>query len=449
MSAIAWLLIGAVLLAAAALKAADRTGTTVALAAYGVPGRLAAPVFAALVAVEAALAAGLFAGLQGAPFAAAAVLAVFLAAQLVALAQGNAGAPCGCFGSGGRLSRGSAARTALLACACSALPLLGDGPGVPLVAAAALAAAVVVLAAGRRSAPRGALEVDGEGPPLEEPSPLAGWFEDGGGDVRLALFTSAGCALCKRVALAADALEGVSVRRFDEVEDTEAWAAARVPGAPFAVALDAAGVVLAKGTVNDARQLASIVDAARARRAPAAEATSSRRAFLGRAGGVAATAAGAGMVGAVIRPGDAEAHHFCGHIYTTDGCPHPTGLPRIDRRGLPLRARDGRKVDDLGRLIDELGQPVDEEGAVLTDLDGRPLPPAPRTPVCDLTGARYAIRVKTDGAWYRCCDGRVRKLVDCCSPNARRINGDRALRGYCYDKRKVFCVMYFQSSVPC
>ena len=55
----------------------------------------------------------------------------------------------------------------------------------------------------------------------------------------------------------------------------------------------------------------------------------------------------------------------------------------------------------------------------------------------------------TDGAWYRCCQGRVRKLVDCCSPNPTRINGDRALRGYCYDKRKVFCVMYFQSTVPC
>jgi len=66
-----------------------------------------------------------------------------------------------------------------------------------------------------------------------------------------------------------------------------------------------------------------------------------------------------------------------------------------------------------------------------------------------LTGARYGIRVKTDGAWYRCCDGRVRKLVDCCSPSSRRINGDRSLRGYCYEKRKVFCVMYFQSSVPC
>jgi len=445
MSVIAvWLAMAAVLLAAAALKAADRTGTTVALAAYGVPGRLAAPAFATLVGVEAALAAGLAAGIAGAPYAAAVVLAVFLGAQVVALAQGNEGVPCGCFGRGGRLSRASAGRTALLACGCAVLPLLGGGPEIPVVLTAAIAAAIVVLAGGRRGAPRGALEIDGEGPSLHEPSALAAWFEAADeGDVRLALFTSPGCSLCKRVAPAADSL-GVAVRRFDEVDDTEAWAAARVPGAPFAVALGGDGVVLAKGTVNDARQLGSIVEAARARRTH-----TSRRVFLGRAGGVAASAAGAGIVGAVIRPGDAEAYHFCGHIYTTDGCPHPTGLPRIDRRGLPLRARDGRNVDDLGRLIDALGQPVDEDGALLTDLEGRPLPAAPRSPVCMLAGARHGIRVKTDGAWYRCCGGRVRKLVDCCSPNAKRINGDRALRGYCYDKRKVFCVMYFESSVPC
>ena len=65
-------------------------------------------------------------------------------------------------------------------------------------------------------------------------------------------------------------------------EDTEAWAAARVPGAPFAVALGAGGVTLAKGTVNDGRQLASIVEAARGRSATGGG--SSRRAFLGRAG---------------------------------------------------------------------------------------------------------------------------------------------------------------------
>jgi hypothetical protein len=329
--------------------------------------------------------------------------------------------------------------------ACAVLPVLGPGDGIPLVVTAGVAAAVVVLAAGRRSAPRGALEIDGEGPPLGRPSALASWFDDA--ELSLALFTSPDCALCKQIAPAADALAGVTVRRFDEQEEPEAWAAGRVPGAPFAVALGPDGVVLAKGTVNDPRQLASVVEAARARR-PAAGA-SSRRAFLGRAGEAVAVTAGAGVVAGMVRPGDAEAYHFCGHIYTTDGCPHPTGLPRIDRRGLPLRARDGKRVDDLGRLIDDGGRPVDEDGAPLTDLEGRPLPAAPRSPVCKATGRAYGLRVRTDGAWYRCCDGRVRKLVDCCAAHPQRINGDRSLKGYCYDNRKVFCVMYFQSSVPC
>ena len=77
----------------------------------------------------------------------------------------------------------------------------------------------------------------------------------------------------------------MELRRFDEAEDAEAWSAGRVPGAPFAVALSPAGVVLAKGTVNDARQLASVVDAARC---AGAERRTSRRAFLGRAGTAAA-----------------------------------------------------------------------------------------------------------------------------------------------------------------
>src|SRR5918998_1065427 len=153
--AIAWFAAAAVLLAAAALKAADRTGTTVALAAFGIPGRLAAPGWATLIVVEAGLAAGIAAGSAAAAYAAGIVLAGFLVAQVGALAQGNAGAPCGCFGAGGRLSRASAARTALLGAVCAALPALGAGPDAPLVVTAAAAAAVVVLALGRRSAPRG------------------------------------------------------------------------------------------------------------------------------------------------------------------------------------------------------------------------------------------------------------------------------------------------------
>ena len=57
--------------------------------------------------------------------------------------------------------------------------------------------------------------------------------------------------------------------------------------------------------------------------------------------------------------------------------------------------------------------------------------------------------MRVDGAWYRCCDGQVRKLMDCCTTGSRRINGDRALTGYCYDGRKVFCVMYYDTRVPC
>jgi hypothetical protein len=175
----------------------------------------------------------------------------------------------------------------------------------------------------------------------------------------------------------------------------------------------------------------------------------SRRGFLARVSGALMAVTGARTVGSLVAPGEAEAYHFCGHIYTTDSCPHPTGLPRVDARGLPLRAGDGHRVDDLGRLVDVDGTPVDEDGAPLLDPDGRPLPSATRTPVCTAVAREFGLRTRVDGAWYRCCGGRVRKLVDCCSTNRTRINGDKALRGYCYANRKVFCVMYFQTKIPC
>ncbi|MEA2311225.1 MAG: hypothetical protein QOE28_1193 [Solirubrobacteraceae bacterium] len=178
-------------------------------------------------------------------------------------------------------------------------------------------------------------------------------------------------------------------------------------------------------------------------------ASTSRRGFLARVGAGVMALAGAEAAGSLIKPGEAEAYHFCGHIYTTDSCPHPTGLPRIDSRGLPLRAKDGRRVDDLGRLVDRKGDPVDEDGKPLLDPDGRAIPPATRTPVCKATGDKYHFAAQMDGAWYRCCAGHVRKLTDCCGYTSRRINGDGALTGYCYGGRRVFCVMFFQTKVPC
>jgi hypothetical protein len=172
----------------------------------------------------------------------------------------------------------------------------------------------------------------------------------------------------------------------------------------------------------------------------------SRRGFLAR---VSAAVMGVAGARGLVDASEAEGYHFCGHIYTTDGCPHPSGLPRIDSKGFPLRARDGHRIDDLGRPVDRDGRPLDERGRPLLDAEGRPLPPAPRTRVCDAVGERYDISTQIDGAWYRCCGGRVRKLVDCCTTGSRRINGDRALRGYCYKGRKVFCVLYYDTNTRC
>lgn len=176
----------------------------------------------------------------------------------------------------------------------------------------------------------------------------------------------------------------------------------------------------------------------------------SRRGLLARAGKLlVGLAGGAALASQLEDTPDAEAFHFCGHIYTTGSCPHPTGLPRVDAAGLPLRASDGAPIDNLGRPVNARGEPTADSGEVLRDLTGRPLPPAPRTPVCDEVASRFGISTQIDGAWYRCCGGRVRKLVDCCSYNPTRVNGDRALTGYCYEGRKVFCVMYYDTEVPC
>ena len=175
----------------------------------------------------------------------------------------------------------------------------------------------------------------------------------------------------------------------------------------------------------------------------------SRRGFLARVGGALMAVTAARTVGTLVRPGESDAHHLCGHTFTTGSCPHPTGLPRIDSRGYPLRASDGLPVDDAGRPVDDAGRPVDDSGQLLRDTDGRPLPPAPRTKVCDGVAQKFHFGTKVDGAWYRCCGGKVRKLTDCCSYSRRRINGDASLTGYCYAGRRVFCVMYYDTKVPC
>ena len=175
-----------------------------------------------------------------------------------------------------------------------------------------------------------------------------------------------------------------------------------------------------------------------------------RRSFIGRVGAAVMTALGGASVAAALAPERADAFHLCGHIWTTGSCPSPQRFPRIDRLGYPIRVSDAKPIDNLGRLVDEDGFPVNEAGERLVDPNGRPLERGPRTRICeDWIPERYGISAVTQGSWYRCCNGQIRKLVDCCSPSRRRINGDASLTGYCYTGRRVFCVMYYDTNLPC
>ena len=281
-SVVVCLVLGLVLVAASGLKAAGGARARAALATYGIH-RGQTAVWVALIVCEAALGVGVAVGLDWAARAGALFFAGACGVQVAALAAGRGGAPCGCFGTRGTLSGASAGRAVALAAALALAPLLprrapstdewlAIGLGFALLGLVALGAVVLALAREvgllRMSiAPRGALEVAHEGPEIGAYSPLAATF--GGGKLALAVFTSQGCGLCRVLAPAVAALgshPSVELRTFDEVDDADAWAAADVPGSPFAVALDADGTVLAKGTFNTAAQLESVLAAAERRR---------------------------------------------------------------------------------------------------------------------------------------------------------------------------------------
>jgi hypothetical protein len=276
-----------VLLVSAGMKLAAGPDGRAALATYGIRDEsLASVLWAALGAIEAGLAVGLIAGAEGAAWATAALFTVFCAAQGIALVQGRGGAPCGCFGAKGRIGRASVGRAGLLAVAAAVLPMLdrrpltteewlGLGLGAALLGLAALAVGLLALAREigelrMQLGPQGALEIAGEGPEIGGRTALAERFAGLAPEAfGLAVFTSEGCHICQALAPAVAAFDRdprVMVRRFDEVEDADVWALADVPGSPFAVAIGADGIVLAKGTFNSGGQLESVLAAAERRR---------------------------------------------------------------------------------------------------------------------------------------------------------------------------------------
>jgi hypothetical protein len=277
-----------VLVASAALKLAAFRASAQALGSFGVPdGWLRPAAVGGAVAAELALALGIALGADAAAIAAAALMAGFATAHGVALARGRRGAPCACFGARSTISARSLARTALLAGALAALPAvprvdpsaeawLAAGLGVAVLAIAALAVAVLALAREvgvlrMALGPQQALEIPSEGPPLGEPAPLLLARADppARATLALAVFASEGCRLCQAVAPAVAMLareDDLAVVVLDEVADADAWAAAAVPGSPYAVALDPIdATVLAKGTFNGLGQLESVLATAHRR----------------------------------------------------------------------------------------------------------------------------------------------------------------------------------------
>ena len=284
-SVVACLALGLVLACAAGMKLAGGATARAALATYGLHGRGATAAWAGLIGAEATLGVLVGAGLGWAAQGAAVLMTAGAAAQLAALVAGRGGAPCGCFGARGRIGNASIGRAVLLAAALSLLPVLPrsepstDGwlaIGLGFALAGLVALTVVVLALAREvgmlrlAVPQtGALEVAHEGPEIGARSVLAAAFELRPGRLGLAVFTSEGCGMCRALAPAIARFgehPSVELRTFDEVADADAWAAADVPGSPFAVALDADGTVLAKGTFNTGAQLESVLAAAERRR---------------------------------------------------------------------------------------------------------------------------------------------------------------------------------------
>ncbi|HEX8208442.1 MAG TPA: thioredoxin family protein [Solirubrobacteraceae bacterium] len=248
----------------------------------GAPSRFP---FVVVVAVEAALAVAVAAGLDAAALAAAALMAAGALLLARALRAGRAGAPCGCFGARSRISRAAVARAGLLAAAFAALPFvartdpstetwLAIGLAFALAGVAALGVAVLALAREvgmlrLAVGPQGALEIPEEGPPLGADSGLAAHLDPRpGAPLALAVFSSDGCGMCRRLAPGIAALghhPHVSLLEFDDVRDAEVWQRLGIPGSPYAVALEGGGRVLAKGTFNSIAQLESVLASAERR----------------------------------------------------------------------------------------------------------------------------------------------------------------------------------------
>jgi Methylamine utilisation protein MauE len=281
------LLLAGVLGGAALAKVASPASSQASLATFGFgPGSLRRAAWVTLVATELGLAVAVAAGSAGAAYAAAALMGMFALLLVGALMRGRAGAPCACFGARSRVSVSAVLRNLALAAGFAVLPSLPQaqlstddwltlGLAIALVACAGLAVALLALAREvgmlrLQVGAQGALEIAGEGPDLGDASPALAAPLESPARLALAIFSSPGCHLCRTLEPSIESMRGepgMAVRVFDEVEDAEIWRALEIPGSPYAIAHEADGTVLAKGTFNNLAQLESVAATAERRRA--------------------------------------------------------------------------------------------------------------------------------------------------------------------------------------
>ena len=284
LSTIARIVVGLILLWAAAAKLRRRDDLPDWLTAYGLPARYARETAWAVMAAEAVVGLLLILGVAM-PFPAYAAVAlgvVFLAALGQARLRGVERLRCGCFGA----SEGKTDHLLIRAGAFTALALVAAlGGGLELSASSdTVVAAVLVLLSGAvvlltllvlalyrqvgvltlRIGPRVPFELAEEGPQLGDAAPPLEGLR--GRRSEVVFFFSSTCSLCRQLSpgVAALARQGLSVRVVEEELDEDAFKRWNVPGTPFVVHL-VDGVVAAKGTVNTLEELETLLDTGRAR----------------------------------------------------------------------------------------------------------------------------------------------------------------------------------------
>jgi hypothetical protein len=284
LSTIARIVVGLLLLWAAAAKLRRRQDLPDWLAAYGVPANVAPPVAWGVIAAEGVVGTLVLFGIAtpASIYAAIALGLVFVGALGLARLRGVERLRCGCFGA----SEGQTTHLLLRAVGFTLLTLLaafggevdvgGSSDTLIAVALVVLTAAVVllsllVLALYRqvgvltmRIGPRVPFELAEEGPEVGASAPALEGLR--GRRAEVVFFFSATCRLCRQLSpgVAALARQGLAVRVVEEEQEEEAFKRWNVPGTPFVVhVLD--GVVAAKGTVNTLEELETLLDAGKAR----------------------------------------------------------------------------------------------------------------------------------------------------------------------------------------